>query len=124
MGGRRILLALTVAASLSAAVPARAVDAPYDAELMRLAELLGSLHYLRNLCGEEQTTWRDQMESLIEVENPEPERRARFVASFNRGYRSFDSIYTTCTASAIEAIERYMLEGETLSKDIAVKFGN
>jgi uncharacterized protein (TIGR02301 family) len=124
MGGRRILLAMMAAASLGTAMPARALDAPYDEELLRLAELLGSLHYLRNLCGDSQTTWRDQMESLMQVEDPEPERRARFVASFNRGYRSFDSIYTTCTASAIEAIERYMLEGETLSKDIAVKYGN
>jgi uncharacterized protein (TIGR02301 family) len=58
------------------------------------------------------------------VEDPEPARRARFIASFNRGYRSFDSIYTTCTDSAVEAIERYMLEGETLTKEIAAKYGN
>ena len=124
MGGWRTLLAIIVAVSLGTAMPARALDAPYDEELMRLAELLGSLHYLRNLCGDEQTTWRDQMESLMQVEDPEPERRARFVASFNRGYRSFDSIYTSCTASAVEAIERYMLEGETLSKEVAAKYGN
>lgn len=124
MGGWRTLLALLVAASLGAAMPARALDAPYDDDLMRLAELLGSLHYLRNLCGDTQTTWRDQMEALMQVEDPEPERRARFVASFNRGYRSFDSIYTACTASAVEAIERYMLEGETLSKEVAARYGN
>ena len=113
-----------MAAFLGMAAPVHALDAPYDDELMRLAELLGSLHYLRNLCGEEQTTWRDQMETLMQVEEPEPERRARFVASFNRGYRSFDSIYTACTASAVEAIERYMLEGQTLSKEIAARYGN
>ena len=124
MGGRQILLGFAMVALLGAAAPARALDAPYDDELMRLAELLGSLHYLRNLCGEEQTTWRDQMETLMQVEEPEPERRAGLVASFNSGYRSFDSIYTTCTASAVEAIERYMLEGQTLSKEIAAKYGN
>lgn len=124
MGGRRILIAAICAALLGTAVPARAIDVPYDQDIMRLAELLGSLHYLRNLCGEEQTTWRDQMEALLQAEEPEPERRAMFVASFNRGYRSFDSIYTTCTASAVEAIERYMLEGENLTKEIAAKYGN
>lgn len=104
--------------------PARAIEAPYDNDLLRLAELLGSLHYLRNLCGERGTTWRDEMEQLIATENPDPDRRARLTASFNRGYRSFDSVYTTCTASAVEAIERYMLEGQTLSKEIATKYGN
>ncbi|TIW64374.1 MAG: TIGR02301 family protein, partial [Mesorhizobium sp.] len=53
-----------------------------------------------------------------------PERRARFIASFNRGYRSFGGTYTQCTASATEAISRYMKEGETLSRDIASRYGN
>ena len=124
MGGRRFLLLTAAVALFATATPARAIDAPYDEELLRLAELLGSLHYLRNLCGETQNTWREQMEALIRVEDPEPQRRARFVASFNRGYRSFDSVYTSCTASAVEAIERSMLEGETLTKDLAAKYGN
>lgn len=124
MGSRRILLILSAVAMLGATAPARAIDVPYDKDILRLAELLGSLHYLRNLCGEAQNTWRQQMEALIAAENPEPARRARFVASFNRGFRTFDSIYMTCTPSAIEAIERYMREGETLTKEIAAKFGN
>jgi uncharacterized protein (TIGR02301 family) len=64
------------------------------------------------------------MESLLVHEEPEPERRARMVASFNHGYRSFGSVYTTCTASAVEAIERYMLEGETLTRDLVSRYGN
>jgi uncharacterized protein (TIGR02301 family) len=126
MAGRRRFISLMAALTLAAGAtaPARAIEAPYDADLLRLAELLGSLHYLRNLCGEEGTTWRDQMEQLLATEAPEADRRARLTASFNRGYRSFDSVYTTCTASAVEAIERYMLEGETLSKEIATKYGN
>jgi len=114
----------SIVLATASAVPARALDAPYDGELARLAELLGSLHYLRNLCGEKGTTWREQMEQLIATEDPDPNRRAMLTASFNRGYRSFDSVYTTCTASAVEAIERYMLEGETLSKQIVAKYGN
>jgi uncharacterized protein (TIGR02301 family) len=121
---RRALLAASLAAPLLASQPAQAVDAPYEPELMRLAELLGSLHYLRDLCGDPATTWRDQMERLLTTENPPADRRARLVARFNSGFRSFDSVYATCTASAVEAIERYMLEGETLARDIATKFGN
>jgi len=121
----RAYLAVAVVASLSAQ-PGRAagVEAPFEQPLMRLAEVLGSLHYLRNLCGETGNQWRDEMERLLASENPLPERKARFVASFNRGYRSFDGVYVACTASATEAISRYMKEGEALSRDIATRYGN
>lgn len=119
------LLAACLAASV-AMTPrhAFAAEAPFEPGLMRLAEVLGSLQFLRNLCGEKGDQWRGQMEKLLESENPDPERRARFIASFNRGYRSFSSTYTQCTASATEAIGRYMKEGADLSRDIASRYGN
>jgi uncharacterized protein (TIGR02301 family) len=107
---------------LTGAAPA--AEAPFQPRLLRLAEVLGSLHYLRNLCGEEGTQWRDQMQKLIAAENPAPELKARYVASFNRGYRSYEGTYVKCTASATEAIARFMKEGEALSRDIAVRYGN
>jgi uncharacterized protein (TIGR02301 family) len=100
------------------------VEAPFEARLMRLAEVLGSLHYLRNLCGERGNQWREQMEKLLETEKPDDARRAKLIASFNRGYRSFDEIYVNCTNSAVEAINRYMKEGEALSREIAGRYGN
>jgi uncharacterized protein (TIGR02301 family) len=123
----RVLLSLTAIAtalSLLSPVGAAAVEAPYESRLVRLAEVLGSLHYLRNLCGEEGGDWRGQMEALLAAENPPPDRRARLVAGFNHGYRSFGTVYVACTPSAIEAISRYMKEGETLARDIAGRFGN
>lgn len=114
-----LAVSMTVAAS-----PAPAAEAPFEPGLMRLAEVLGSLHFLRNLCGEKGDKWRGEMEKLLESENPDPDRRARFIASFNRGYRSFSGTYTLCTPSATEAIARYMKEGETLSRDIASRYGN
>lgn len=120
------LIALLFAASLTAvsAAPARAAEAPYDAGLLRLAEILGSLQFLRTLCGETGAPWRARMEELVTAENPEPERRAQLVANFNRGYRSFSSTYATCTGSAMEAIKRYTVEGERLSSEIAGRYGN
>lgn len=111
-------------AALIAASPARAAEAPFDAGLYRLAEILGSLHFLRNLCGEAGTRWRDEMEKLLASENPDAERRAKFIANFNRGYRSFRTTYTVCTSSAVEAINRYTKEGETISSEIASRYGN
>jgi uncharacterized protein (TIGR02301 family) len=118
--------AMAITAAPLTATPsfAASTEAPFEQPLMRLAEVLGSLHYLRNLCGETGNQWRNEMEQLLASENPQAERRARFVASFNRGYRSFDGVYVTCTASATEAISRYMKEGEALTRDIATRYGN
>lgn len=103
---------------------ARAVDSPFEANLVRLSEVLGSLHFLRNLCGEASNEWFTHMEQLLEAEDPDDTRRARFVASFNSGYQAFESNYVRCTPSAVEAIGRYMKEGEALTRDTAARYGN
>ena len=85
---------------------------PYDEQLLRLSEILGSMHYLRTLCGSsEGSLWRDQMQGLLTSEQPDADRRARFVDRFNRGYQGFRAVYRTCTLAATEAIDRYMEEG-------------
>lgn len=116
------VLAFTLA--LVPAASATAVEAPYDRQLIRLAEVLGSLHFLRNLCGEQGNQWRDQMEALIAAEKLADDRRRRVVAGFNHGYRSFEGIYGTCTQSAIAAIDRYLKEGETLTREVTTRYGN
>ena len=123
---RRVASIFTVMALIAPMALARpaAAEAPYEAGLLRIAEVMGSLHFLRNLCGEEGDQWRGQMEKLLRAENPPPQRRAQFIASFNRGYRSFESTYTKCTASATEAISRYTVEGENLARDLAARYGN
>jgi uncharacterized protein (TIGR02301 family) len=121
---RHSALFAAVVALFGLSAPAPAAEAPFQPRLLRLAEVLGSLHYLRNLCGESGDAWRKEMERLLETENPDAQRRARFVASFNRGYRSFEAVYATCTASAVESIRRYMKEGEALTRDVAARYGN
>ena len=118
------LKVLAVGAAMAVAMPASAVEAPFEKDLRRLAELLGSLHYLRNLCGDEGTTWRGEMEKLLAAENPDEARRAMLVAHFNQGYRSFGSTYTSCTPAAVSAIDRFMAEGRELTREIATRYGN
>ncbi len=120
---RGAIFVAMVAAGL-AALPARAAEAPFETRLLRLSEVLGSLHYLRNLCGDRTNEWRDQMQALLTAEDPEPAMRARYVSSFNSGYRSFGSAYASCTQSARLAAERYRVEGAALARDIAVRYGN
>ena len=67
----RILLISLCLLSLAGA-PARAAqdsNAAFEAELSRLAEILGALHYLRNVGGaNEGQKWRQQMQALIDAE--------------------------------------------------------
>jgi uncharacterized protein (TIGR02301 family) len=99
---------------------------PYDGRLGRLSEVVGAVHYLRNLCNKQsEPEWRDAVQALIDVETKdEPKRRARLTAAYNRGYRSFASVYTSCTAAAVRAEENYRNEGATLATEITARYGN
>jgi uncharacterized protein (TIGR02301 family) len=106
------------------APPPAPVVAPYDDGLVRLSEILGSMHYLRALCGaSEGTLWRDQMQGIIDAEQAEGERLARLVDGFNRGYEGFKSVYRTCTPAATLAVDRYTAEGARIARDIAARYG-
>ncbi|KSV63771.1 hypothetical protein D9M68_212180 [compost metagenome] len=115
-------------ATTEAAAPAVAEEkpTPYDQRLIRLSEIIGSVHYLRNLCVKEpEDVWRRSMQELIDKETAdEIKRRERMTAAFNRGYRTFASVYTTCTGPAIVAEQRYRAEGATLASEIVARFGN
>lgn len=112
---------------LSLAVPARAQEgaAPFDAELQRLAEILGTLHYLRGICGaNEGQKWRNEMQQLVDAETPSGERRSRMIAGFNRGYNGFQQTYRTCTPAATVAIKRFLDEGSRISRDLTARYAN
>ena len=91
-------------------------ERPYDTQLFRLAEILGTLHYLRELCGaNEGQVWREHMRELTASEGTSALRRAKLVESFNRGYRDYSRTYRTCTQPAIVAIQRYMEQATAIT---------
>lgn len=95
-------------------------DRPYDNKLMRLAEILGAVHYLRELCGaQEGQLWRDQMKEILKNEGTTAVRRAKLVNSFNDGYRGYRRTYRTCTPSATLATTRFSTEGATIAASLA-----
>src|SRR4051812_17125949 len=98
----RQLILLTVVGALCTGAPARAQTvAPFDVNLQRLVEIMGALHYLRGICGaNEGQKWRTEALALIEAEAATGERRARMIASFNRGYRGYQQSYRECTPAA------------------------
>ena len=122
---KRLLLVCTLLAVPFA--PARAVDsgAAFEADLSRLSEILGALHHLRAICGaNEGQKWRNEMQALADAETPTGERRAKLIASFNRGYHGFQQTYRTCTPAANVAIKRYLTEGSKISRDLTARYAN
>jgi uncharacterized protein (TIGR02301 family) len=116
-----ILLVLLGAAPAAAAE----VTAPFEAGLERLAEILGSLHYLRGICGaNEGNKWRTEMQALLDAEAPSGQRRAQFIAHFNRGYRAYLQTYRTCTPAADLAIRRYLEEGSKIAREVTARYSN
>ncbi|WP_208441099.1 TIGR02301 family protein [Bartonella raoultii] len=97
---------------------------PYETKLLRLAEILGALHFLQNLCSTPTNQWYEYMNALIEEEQPMPERRAYFYQAFNEAYRAFSENYHHCTQSAIEANQKYIKEGRSLSESLLVQYNN
>ncbi len=118
-GSRNRKCAIIGAAALGLllAYPSVAQEARgYDDKLLRLSEILGAVHYLRELCGaDEGQLWRDRMRDLIDAEGSSALRRARLTRSFNKGYQGYSRTYRTCTSSAQTAINRFLGEATQLA---------
>ena len=92
---------------------------PYDAQIYRLSEILGAVHYLRALCGaEEGQTWRNQMREMANAEGTSALRRAKLHDSFNKGYRGYARTYRTCTKPALVAINHFMEQGAGIADSL------
>ena len=112
-----LLLAATAGGGAVAQIALGAADSkPYDERLMRLSEILGAVHYLRELCGaNDGQVWRDRMKELMDAEGSTALRRAKLTRSFNSGYRSYSRTYNSCTPSAQTAINRFLAEGSEIA---------
>src|SRR5947199_10703686 len=120
-----ILILLGLAGANAPAGAQAQAPAPFDANLQRLAEILGALHYLRGTCGaNEGQKWRNEVQALIDAETPNGERRARLIARLNRGYRHFQQTDRTCTPAPDLVIRRYPEDGSQSPPDIPARHAN
>lgn len=96
---------------------------PYDAQLVRLAGILGTLTYMRNLCGyADADAWRARMEALLQAEGEPAVRKERLAGAFNRGFRDYGMFYRRCTPNAHLVIERFLGESERIAKDVENRY--
>jgi uncharacterized protein (TIGR02301 family) len=129
MKTRALVILILMVGGVAGGTVARAVAAeqaaPFDAGLARLSEILGSLHYLRGLCGaNEGNKWRAEMQALLDAEAPSGQRRAQFIAHFNHGYRAYLQTYHTCTPAAGLVIRRYLEEGSKIAREVTARYSN
>lgn len=110
-----LLLALAVP-------PAWAIDPPYQGQMERLGEIMGSLYFLQPLCEPVAEDWRAQMAELIELDEPDEDRRQRLAGAFNVGYEAYARFHRACTPAAREALSRLLVEAEGIARDIHTRF--
>ena len=96
---------------------------PYEPQLLRLAELMGALTYLRDLCGAgDGAAFRAKFASLLETEATAPARKETLAGAFNRGLRDYEMTYRACTPAAREIVARFLDEAARIAKDVATRY--
>lgn len=106
------------------ATPAPPPDTrPYDPQLMRLSEILGTLSYLGKLCGRpDADQWRARMQALLDAEGSPAVRKDRLAGAYNRGISGYALSYRTCTPAAHLVIDRFLREGTSLAKEVENRY--
>lgn len=96
---------------------------PYEDRLLRLSEIIGSLHFLTLLCKpEDGLLWYNKMQEILTAEAPSQLRRAKLVERFNSGFSGFQATYRKCTPSAETALERYIAEAQAIVQTLTSDF--
>jgi uncharacterized protein (TIGR02301 family) len=98
---------------------------PYRPQVMRLAEILGALSYLDELCADARGTgWRDKMQALLESEPRTRLEKEQMAGAFNRGYHGYRLSYRACTTNARAAIRRFLAEGAQIAHEVVDRYGS
>lgn len=118
----RGILAAVLALGVMGAQPARAVDPPYQAEMERLSEIMGSLYFLQPLCVDRGADWRAEVSDLIDFDQPDDDRRQRLFGAFNAGYSAYARLYRSCTEPAQTALVRLLVEAESTARDLHSRY--
>jgi uncharacterized protein (TIGR02301 family) len=115
----------------TAPAPAPQEEAPpvYEPRLLRLAEILGALAYLQDLCKQSEAQpsgqiWRSQMTALMDAEGKTPQRKERLAGAYNRGFRDYEFTYQRCTPNAQAIIARFLSESGEIAREIAQHNGS
>jgi uncharacterized protein (TIGR02301 family) len=91
----------------------------YRAQLVELSEVLGGAHYLRILCdGRDDQRWRNYMRGVIDRE---PRYNAVLVEGFNQGYRTEETRFSRCDASAEQTEAELRARGLRIAQGLSAR---
>lgn len=99
-----------------------AVDPPYQDNMRRLNEIMGSLYFLEPLCQPSAQDWRAHAADLIALDNPDDDRRERLIGAFNDGYEAYARVYRRCSDPALVAMTRLLQEAEQTARGIHLRY--
>lgn len=119
------------AAKAAPATPAPAPAPPaapqrpaYEPQLLRVAEMMGALAYLSDLCGMgDAADFRTRIAALLDAQASDEQRRDLIAGAYNKGFRDYATNYHACGPAAREVIERYLNETARLAADLASRYG-
>ncbi len=108
----------------AASAPAPAPAPPYEPQLLRLAEMMGSLAFLRDLCGEgDGASFRDKMATLLNADGVSNSQRDLLAGAYNKGFQDYETTYRACTPNAHVVMSRYLSETTKLAAELAGRYG-
>lgn len=115
-------IGLLTALVISGASPACALDPAYQPQMERLAEIMGALYHLDDLCMRSGVDWRLQLAELMDLDDVDNDRRERLAGAFNANYADFQQTHSRCTDSANMLTARFLDEGAKISYDIHIRY--
>lgn len=99
---------------------------PYEKPLVELAETMGSLAFLGDLCGpvHDPNPWRKRIEALVEAEGEVIATRERMMGAYNLGFSAYRTTYRTCTDAARAARLLLTREAARIARTITRRYGS
>lgn len=102
------------------AIDSRGAD--YTKKINLLAESLGALQFIEQLCNKNQTDWRQYMRDLMAAQHGSQERQAEIIGHFNHSYNSLTINYTSCTSTAKKLYKYHVDQSKALIKELLDKY--
>ncbi len=119
-----IALVFLVLFSLSPAALGAGQSPSRIGDLVRLSEILGAVHHLRQVCNaNEGQLWRIKMQEILKQEKPDANLKEVMVAHFNQTYHQHRRAYPRCTGQARTDIIQLLDEGAALTDQLAAGTG-
>ena len=96
---------------------------PYEAQMLRLAQVMGALSLLRDLCGDgDGAQYRARFAALMDAEANTPARKSAWAGAFNQSFEDYRLTYANCTPNARAAIQSFLTEADDIATAISDRY--